>query len=272
MEYELMPSKRNKLELYSKLLSEVFTDTKKFTLDFLDWQYFKNPVGDVVGFDAFYNNELVAHYVTIPVVYKFNDKTLNGLLSLNTATKAEHQGKGLFTKLASDTYDLAKEKGYKFIIGVANQNSTHGFIKKLGFDLVGKLDVKIYLGTIQQKKDNKLFFKAIWTKDILEWRLKNPDAIYFSKRTTIYSATHIPFIKSLLLTTAESKVEHIKSINFIPFKLSIGLNIGDATFAINLPERFKPSPLNLIFKNISGDELKISKDNCYFELIDFDAY
>ena len=153
MEYELMPSKRDKLELYSKLLSEVFTDTKKFTLDFLDWQYFKNPVGDVVGFDAFYNNELVAHYVTIPVVYKFNDKTLNGLLSLNTATKAEHQGKGLFTKLASDTYDLAKEKGYKFIIGVANQNSTHGFIKKLGFDLVGKLDVKIYLGTIKQKKE-----------------------------------------------------------------------------------------------------------------------
>ena len=51
--------------------------------------------------NAFYNNELVAHYVTIPVVYKFNDKTLNGLLSLNTATKAEHQGKGLFTKLAS---------------------------------------------------------------------------------------------------------------------------------------------------------------------------
>ena len=52
---------------YSKLLSTVFPGTSKYTFEFLKWQYLDNPLGIVVGFDAFYENKLVAHYVTIPV-------------------------------------------------------------------------------------------------------------------------------------------------------------------------------------------------------------
>jgi hypothetical protein len=48
-------------------------------------------------------------------------------------THPNHQGKGLFTKLAKLTYDLAKEEGIEFIFGFPNKNSYPGFIKKLNW-------------------------------------------------------------------------------------------------------------------------------------------
>ena len=44
------------LKKYSHLLSLVFSNTNKFTLKFLEWQYKDNPQGLVEGFDAFYTS------------------------------------------------------------------------------------------------------------------------------------------------------------------------------------------------------------------------
>ena len=52
----------------------------------------------------------------------------------------------MFTILAERTYQYAAENGYRFVIGVANAQSTHGFIKNLDFKLIGPLDFKIGLG------------------------------------------------------------------------------------------------------------------------------
>ena len=64
----------DKLEDYSKLLSSVFVNTNKFTQAFLYWQYAKNPEGMALGFDAYFEGKLVAHYVTLPVCYLINGK------------------------------------------------------------------------------------------------------------------------------------------------------------------------------------------------------
>lgn len=272
MEYELREIKKENIETYAKLLSDVFKGSDKFTPEFLDWQYFQNPLGNVVGYDAIYNNEIVAHYATIPVSYMFNNRPTKGLLSLNTATHSNHQGKGLFTKLANNTYYLAKESGYDFVIGVANQNSTHGFIKKLGFYLIGQLDVILYVGQVKKKSDLQNYFVSCWDEKTLAWRLKNPSANYLEKEGSIFSNTAIPFIKSLLLTEKKSANVDLKKAKIIPIKMAIGFNVNRPLFSINLPDKLKPSPLNLIFKNLSDFTISVSKDNCYFELIDFDAY
>ncbi len=271
MEYKLVQVKRENLPAYSKLLSEVFTDTKKYTEQFLNWQYFENPAGAVVGFDVFYGDQLVAHYVTIPVIYTINNTSVKGLLSLNTATKKEHQGKGLFLKLANATYELAKQLEYKFVVGVANQNSSHGFINKLGFDLISKLDVKIYIGKVKHKTTQPNYFRALWNEELIKWRLNNPEGNYFYSANSVFSGTHLPFFKSLITTNNiyNIKLDKLK-INLL--KIAIGLNLNKPSFAINLPDKFKPSPLNLIFKNLSGEDLKITSENFYFETIDFDAY
>lgn len=49
----------------------------------------------------------------------------------DTMTHPKHTGKGLFTILAKLTYVLAQEQGVKFVFGFPNDNSYHGFTKKL---------------------------------------------------------------------------------------------------------------------------------------------
>jgi GNAT superfamily N-acetyltransferase len=116
---------------YSTLLSDVFGKPELFTKEYLQWQYADNPDGTIVGFNAYQGETLAAHYVTQPMEAVINGVKRRGLLSLNTATHPQHQGKGLFVKLADRTYTYAAEHGYDFVIGVANQNSVHGFTKKL---------------------------------------------------------------------------------------------------------------------------------------------
>ena len=195
MEFEFKQTQTDDVSLqsYASLLSTVFPSTTKYTFEFLKWQYLSNPCGKVVGFDAFYNGQLIAHYVTLPVLYSINNITYKGLLSLNTATDTNFQGKGLFTQLANKTYELGAQLGYQFVIGVANQNSTHGFIKKLGFQLIAPLDAYLYF------TDNSIFqidanmFTSIIDKNTLEWRIKNPSNHYLQSGFT-YSNTDQSFI------------------------------------------------------------------------------
>src|SRR5262245_10816784 len=121
-EYALRPVtvEQADIEEMAALLRVVFPDAPHFTEEALGWQYRDNPDGQVVGFNAWLDAVLAAHYVTIPLVARVNGKEEKGLLSLNTATHAVHQGKGLFTKLANATYDLGRSMGYGFVIGVAN--------------------------------------------------------------------------------------------------------------------------------------------------------
>ncbi len=261
------------IQLYSDLLSKVFPDTKKYTTAFIKWQYDLNPAGKVVGCDAFFNDELVGHYVTIPVIYTLKGQTIKGLLSLNTATHKEHQGKGLFTQLAQRTYVQAQQMGYKFVIGVANQNSTPGFLKKLGFTLVAPLDVKIFIGKTKCYDPEAAFFHSAWTKQLVEWRLSNPENQYYKNDACIISKTHISLISAVLSQKKYfSEFNHLNTHSSV-FKMTIGHNLKKSgLLKINLPDKFKPSPLNLIIKHLAGFPDSIDSSTIYFESIDFDAY
>lgn len=262
----------SKIHEYAKLLSVVFPNTDKFTTEFLKWQYKENPLGKVVGFDAYFKGELAAHYVCIPVLYQYNNQEIKGLLSLNTATLAKHQGKGLFTKLAQKTYDLGVKLGYQFVIGVANQNSIHGFLKKLGFYLVSPLQVKVGVGNIAYSTEGK--FSSSWNKELIDWRLRAQNGKYTTYNKIIYTSTGNRLIKAIFGINKPNGI--LEKKNSSPFKMWIGINSELKTngIFINLPDRFKPSPLNLIFKNLSEDKdlEKITKNDFSFELIDFDAY
>ncbi|MGB0982285.1 MAG: hypothetical protein ACPGUH_09320, partial [Winogradskyella sp.] len=59
------------------------------------------------------------------------------------------------------------------------------------------------------------------------------------------------------------------------FKLYVGINNSiewKKTMFFNLPDRFKSSPLNLIFKDISGGNQKLDISNVKLQIIDFDGY
>ena len=94
----------------------------------------------------------------------------------------------------------------------------------------------------------------------------------------VYSSTSLPGVKALLLIVEKKYISgniQLLPLKIAPLKLWIGSDSRikmDQSFFINIPMRFRPSPLNLIFKNLSGAGWKLDIDNIRFNTIDFDAY
>lgn len=258
------------------LFTDTFYWTKKFSQEYLEWQYLQNPNGKVVSFNAFAKDgTLAAHYAAIPIQMILNGKKEKGLLSLNTATHPNHQGHRLFTTLADRTYQFAKEHEYKFVIGVANANSTHGFLKNLGFYLVAPLEFKIGVGDIFKGELPNNINRMFYSQEVLDWRLKCPEYQYSMLGNTIHGSRKEP-----LFHTSVAKMPNGIDVNalrlkrtFDVFNIYIGLGADTKNgLYFNLPKFIKRSPFNLIFKDLTDGELpKITKDNVFFQLLDYDV-
>ena len=90
--YKIKPvsTSSERLILYEKFLSAVFPKRAVITKDYLEWLYLKNPNGAVLGYDAWFGKEIVAHYVCIPrKVFWVNKKPTNknGKLDRNKLKK-----------------------------------------------------------------------------------------------------------------------------------------------------------------------------------------
>jgi len=263
----------------TSLLKEVFPSLTDITCDYIRWQYADNPCGQIVGFNAFFNEKLVAHYVAQPFVARINGEVQKGLLSLNTATHPEHQGKKLFTTLAEKTYEYAFSQGYAFVIGVANANSTPGFLRKLGFQHVAPLTVKLGWGKIHTNPQEKPFtFEHVWDAETIGWRLRNPRCTYNISEKSVFTSAKKFGIKALMGFFEKDILEKCpqnKNRLYKPVTLYLGLdssiNWQHGSY-FNLPKQLKPSPLNLIFRDLTGNNLKLDPQNIKFQTIDFDAY
>lgn len=254
-----------------RLLQLVFAEhADKFTYEYLKWQYADNPVGTIVGYNAYWGEVLAAHYVTMPIYLNIDGKKTLGLLSLNTATHPDHRGKRLFTILAEKTYRYAEENGYKFVIGVANANSTHGFIKHLGFSLIGPLTFQVGVGQNIYHRSSYTF-QCYWDKHLLDWRLQNPAMKYFKNGDMVVSPIK-PGVKKLVYHDKEGLVS-LRKLHGRPFNLYIGFG-ADLSKGVycGIPKFIKHSPFNLIFRDLTNGALpEVTKDNILFELIDFDV-
>lgn len=275
MTYDLRPTEATdeRLHQYAELLCRTF-GSDRFTLDYLRWQYRDNPHGQVVGTDAWAGDELAAHYVTIPVSYSMFGEVVPGVLSLNTATHPNHQGKGLFTKLASQTYESAAAAGHRFVIGVANQNSTHGFTKRLGFTLLGPLEVRVGIGSVHADADGAPVHAA-WTDEALAWRLAMPGTTYGEQRGMIWTPDPRPGVGVIMGTPGQGGGVQLERRRRPPLTVWIGRSPRPKIRGLltHLPMRFRPSPLNLIIKDLSeGTQRMPSVDEIHLDLLDFDAY
>lgn len=261
------------------LLRAVFPDAQHFTDEAVSWQYRDNPDGLVVGYNAWLDAVLAAHYVTIPLVARLRGAEERGLLSLNTATHPAHQGKGLFTQLANATYAHAKAQGFGFVIGVANASSTHGFTKKLGFQLVSPLRAMVGMGELPYRQAPATDYERVWSPEAVRWRLSHPAYNYTLKRSGD--------LRLLLSERAQFGARYVLGAfpgeqwdgvspaekGGVRMKTWIGLDPAmrwGGSFYLNVPMRFRPSPLNLIFKDLSGKGRTLDPAGVRFQAMDFD--
>ncbi len=280
MEYKFLPIalQEDSIEAITTLLQITFPTAKKYTKDFVKWQYVQNPVGPMIGYNAYLGSELAAHYALMPIKAFVGGKEEMGLLSLNTATHPEHRGKRLFTVLAQKSYEAAMSLGYSFVIGVANANSTPGFLKKLNFQLVGSLEAKLGFGRIAIKPNNDpVIFEKIWDNESINWRLSNPSLSYKVKRNSISAVTDKFGVQAILkeFSSGVELMDNQHSLGIRPLKIWIGIdhNIDwGKSFYFAIPKKFRPSPLNLIFKDLTGENRKFEFSKVRFHALDFDAY
>jgi len=267
------------LAAYSQLLGRVFGPLPKFTVSALEWLYRDNPEGPVVGADAWSGDTLAAHYVTIPMRALVQGRSVRGLLSLNTATAPEFQGKGLFTTLADATYAAARQQGFLCVFGFANANSTPGFLRKLAFQKVRSLEAGLLLLPPRRLTDAPTGFQVDWSPASLAWRLANPAARYRVARQGdllgVWANTGVPGLRCAAFITGHPEVAATGGRPWIP-PLFIGLeprlSLPAHGFA-PIPARLRPSPLNMIWRRLDPALPEtLDPATAAVSFLDFDPY
>jgi hypothetical protein len=195
------------------------------------------------------------------------------------------------------------------IVGVANAQSTPGFLGKLGFDLVGPLDVSVLpwrpsrqarsfdpvvladltsddvLRSTQEVREGSVARK--WDAAELLWRLSPPSASFRLLRgehvlAVTCSSSHRGIPVAIILKVFVRASHGIADL--VPVAsaacrqhravaaLYAGRNPDLRVRGISLPRRFRPSPLNLIVKSLLPGEESSAFVPTTFEFLDFDAY
>jgi GNAT superfamily N-acetyltransferase len=261
------------LQKIADLQNIVYEGKHTFDIEgFRKW-YLNNPMGKVISFNAFYEDELVAHYACIPYKMEVESRVVTGLFDMATVTHPDHRGRGLFKKLATTTYEYAKAHGFEFVLGVANANSFPGYMKYFPFTFVGQLDVKMGLGTNIECGEDKTY-KVYWDKDSFNWRLKCDTADYCRKGYSLlgkYNAMVQTYMGSYSESLLASSDAQDKLWGFRP-KLYVGMGAKFKSLYLTVPKFIKRSPFNLIFLDLTEGKLpQITKDNTFFQLFDFDV-
>ena len=261
------------------LQNDVYLGKHVYNENSFRYWYLDNPNGKVVSFNALYENIIAAHYALIPVKMSFAGEIKNGLLSMATVTHPEHRGKGLFKTLAKVSYEYAASVGFEFVIGVANANSFPGFIKYFDFKEISKLEVLI--GTCNNiRPDGDRRYRMFWDEAGYKWRTsrkgytKDTKAVYGTK--SFWKFKNAPLIKTFLGVVEGDKLDKIcipKRSVLRPYNLYVGLGSNARKIGYkDVPSFIKHSPFHLIFMDLTGGRLpEITKDNIFFQLMDFDV-
>ena len=260
-DFEIEQVSHKKLSKYVDLLNECFPEFN-VSYQYLEWLYFQNPLGNVVGFDALQKGEIVAHYACIPT--RISGVNNLALLSLNTATTANYRGRGLFKVLAESTYQIATQLNFSAVVGVANGNSHLAFTRHLAFEHLGYLDLRF--GLLARSK----LGSRVYTEDDLIWRCDSSLHKFRYHLATMGRVNLSAKIFSGVKLRAMVFVSNESATGSWPrkFGITVDWRRGKKPL-IFLPTKLKPSPLALIFRSLDGTP---SSSLTSWSFPDFDAF
>jgi hypothetical protein len=272
---------------YIEFYKNCFPSATRYSLPYLQWMYEDNPAGMATGIDAFCGDEVVGQVIAIPGEYIFRDNLVKGLLAVNVAVRPKFQGRHLFKKLGLRLCEHAANDGYGFIIGVANAPATLGWTRQMGFQLITPLDAMIGFGSLGIDGLDKVAesgeLRHHWTSQTLKWRSENPVNPVSLKILPAGEAIRATAFAGIPGISAYAEIP-LANLGAISFDATHGTGINPRVFLglipghrfgfryCSIPKRFKPSPLNLIYKNLQNSSDRIEKEMCFFNFLDFDAF
>ncbi len=156
--------------------------------EYLAHEYFHDPAGDAlieIAWDR-EKNRAAGQYIAIPIRVRIRGVDSSCLMSVNTLTREEYRGQGIFTGLAAAVYERAAAKGYRLAYGMPNQHSYPGFVKALSFEDRGA--VPLYLRPLRPSNLVRSYLKWNWAAALASpfdpvFRMKEPGAVSVEKLT-----------------------------------------------------------------------------------------
>jgi GNAT superfamily N-acetyltransferase len=267
-----------------ELLNAVYPHADHIDPAYLERLYFGNPLGETSGISAWLEGRLVAHYLMIPVKARIRGEEELGIWPFQLATHPEYQGKGLFTSLHDAAIAQCREKGFGFFSGVGNAQSSPIFVRKWDVQAVRRLDVKVGLGPVpppRQVGPGELDFVRVWDAAGLAWRISVAQPPYTVQhrrgRGTLFANAGRYAIRASLGSYPSEwiPVQTGRLVSANPVRLWMGLDPTRNwrySLYFNLPERLRPSPLILLFSDLTDENRQLDPAKVRFDAFDFDAF
>lgn len=265
----------------SAFLRSAFPHAKYLTPAYLRWQYAENPAGQAFGFEARRDGRLIAHFAALPMTAAIEGSPRRGALVVNGAVDPAHGGRKVAKETMARLYSEAPDRGFDFLVGVGNANSTGPLLNR--WRLVGQLEARLGFGLPGRLCDAPApSFERLWTDEAIAWRLADPERRSRVCRrggaieVTVPSGR--PGIAAVLYDgpdrwALERRAERGRAGALL--RLWIGLDPAldwSRSRFLPIPRLLRPSPLNLVFKDVSGGSLFPDPARVLFRAIDFDAF
>lgn len=266
------------LAAMSALLLRVFPRARHLTPAYLSWLYRDNPDGEALGLNAFYAGRMVGHCGGVPLVATIDGEARRGIMLINAAVDREHRRKNITRRTTDPMFEQAAAAGYGFAVSTGNRYSTLPLLTR--FEMVGRLDARIGVGSPRRAADPPPpSFVREWSARALSWRLANPEGRYSVRRRggdiSVVARTGLTGIGAVLLDGADRWGLEEAGDAPAPLRVWLGLDPAidwrGAAF-LPIPSRLRPSPLNLLYKDLTGQGFLPDPTRIVFRALDFDAY
>jgi GNAT superfamily N-acetyltransferase len=276
--FEMLGHDARDYEQMSDLLRLVFPKARHLTPRYLEWHYGRNPDGRAIGCNAFAGNEMVGHMASIVFPCRVEGEMRLGMYMVNGAVHPGHRGRRLQSRISAAMFEEARRLGYALCLGTGNKWSTGPLLTR--FEMVRPLDARLGIGLPRRSEPRRRpSFERIWSEEALRWRMANPEGRYSAVATagqlSLLSATGIAGVGAILYQGSE--LDRLPDLGRAPGPLRVwlgldpGIDWRDSAF-LPIPKRLRPSPLNLVCRDLTGGGFVPDPERVLFRGIDFDAF
>lgn len=268
------------IERTSRFLKIVYPHATHLTPDYLSRLYTGNPLGPTFGYSAFEGGELIGHYLIIPIRARVFGEPETGIWPFQLATHPGHRGKGLFTKFTEQSFVDSRERGYGFVLGVGNAMSSPLFVGKWGFQSI-QLDARVGVGPTPRPRDEDADLARVWDEEGIRWRLGHPPEPYRVQYRDGIGYLYANTGKAGIWAEVGDWPRHMLPADLPPLRtknplrLWIGLDKSrdwSRSPYVSIPTRLRPSPLNLLWLDLTGQKRRFAPERVRYSVFDFDAY
>jgi hypothetical protein len=276
--FEMLDHSARGYDQLSSLMRVVFPKARHLTPRYFEWHYGGNPDGKAIGCNAFAGDMLVGHMAAHVFPARLEGEDKRGMYTVNGAVHPLHRGRRLQSRISSAMFEEAARLGYAFCLATGNKWSTGPLLTR--FRMLRPLDARIGLGLPKARASApRPSVERIWSDEAVRWRLANPEGHYSALRTdgdtAILAATGVPGLSAILRRGVDGESLETLEPARGPLRLWLGLDPGldwRGSAFLPIPMRLRPSPLNLVYKDLTGGSFLPDPDRAVFRGLDFDAY